>query len=96
MENYEKIILAICLFAGFLWIRQRSRQIDLTKQITKALIGVFVLLPILLLGEKFLFEKIALPGYTGIAIKCASIIVSFAIIGLVFLKPGMKQESSAP
>ena len=96
MQTYEKIIVGICLFAGFLWIRQRSRQIDLTTQIPKALIGVFVILPILLLGQKLLFEKIVFALYAGLALKCAVIVLSFAFIGLVFLKPEKKQEPSAP
>lgn len=89
----EKIILLVCLFAGFFWIRNRSRQIDLESRMLKSILGVFIILPGALLCEKLLFEKIHFGAWQDIAIKVVVIAITFLVVGLVFLKPNSAEES---
>ena len=89
----EKIIILICLFAGFYWIRARSRQVDLESRILKSILGVFVVLPASLLGERFFFEKFHFGTWQDLVIKVAVLIVTFLIIGFGFLKPNSSQPS---
>ncbi len=92
MQMAEKIILLIFLFAGFFWLRRRARSIDLENRMTKAIFGVFILLPGMLIGEKFLLEQLQLGRYTDLLIKALAIAVTFPIIGFGFLKSGNAEE----
>jgi hypothetical protein len=86
MANLEKIILAVCLFVGFLWLRNRSKSIDLENQMMRSILGVFVLLPAALIGEKYLFTLFHLGLFTDILIKSVAILATFLIIGFGFLR----------
>jgi len=92
----EKIIIIICLFAGFYWIRSRSRQVNLESRMLKSILGVFVLLPASLLGEKFLFEKFHFGAWQDLVIKVAILIATFLIIGFGFLSSSSGSNSSRP
>jgi len=92
----EKIFMLICLFGGFYWLRKRSRSVDLESQMTKAILGVFVLLPASLIGEKYLFELIHLGTYTGILVKAVAILATFLAIGFGFLRTGTTEGNPAP
>ncbi len=86
MPNLERIVLVICLLGGFLWIRNRSRAIDLENQMMRSILGVFVFLPGALIAEKYLFEMLHFGLYTDILIKVAAIFVTFLIVGFGFLR----------
>lgn len=86
MPNLEKIVLVICLLGGFLWIRNRSRSIDLENQMMRSILGVFIFLPGALIGEKYLFELFHFGLYTDILIKVVAILVTFLIVGFGFLR----------
>ncbi len=86
MVNAEKIVLVLCLIAGFLWIRNRSRSVDLENQMTRAILGIFVLLPTFLFAEKYLFEKLPFGGYSFLLAKAIVILVTFGAIGFGFLR----------
>lgn len=92
----EKIVLLICLFGGFFWLRKRSRSVDLESQMTKALLGVFVLLPASLIGEKYVFEMFHFGTYTDILIKAVAILATFLLIGFGFLRAGTVESAPTP
>ena len=92
----EKIVLLICLFGGFFWLRKRSRSVNLESQMTKALLGVFVLLPASLIGEKYVFEMFHFGTYTDILIKAAAILATFLAIGFGFLRAGTAEVAPIP
>jgi hypothetical protein len=96
MISPDKIVLGLCLLGGFLWIRKRSRSIDLENQKGRSLLGVFGILPAALLGEKYLFEWLHFDLYTNTAIKAATLIATFLIVGFGFLKPGLAETKDIP
>jgi membrane-anchored protein YejM (alkaline phosphatase superfamily) len=93
MAIAEKIILLICLFSGFFWLRQRARHADLERQISRSLIGVFVLLPAILVGEQYLFEQVHFGAYTDLLLKVMVACAAFPIIGYGFIRIGDPDES---
>ncbi|HKP97963.1 MAG TPA: hypothetical protein VJ385_19680 [Fibrobacteria bacterium] len=94
----DKIVTLICLFGGFFWLRARARSINLENQIGKAVVGVFVLLPAVLFGEKYLFDNYHFGTYTDLLLKVALLLATFPAIGLPFLKPdpGAGPDPEAP
>jgi hypothetical protein len=94
MAMTEKIVLLICLFGGFYWLRARTRSVDLENQMLKAVLGVFVLLPAILVGEKYLFEMFHFGIYTDILLKAALILATFPAIGFGFLRGGAIEGST--
>jgi hypothetical protein len=94
MAVAEKIIMLICLFSGFFWLRQRARHADLESQISRSLIGVFVLLPAILIGEQYLFERVHFGAYTDLLLKVLVAGAAFPVIGYGFIRIGEAEESS--
>lgn len=88
METTEKILMVVCLFGGFMWIRTRTRSMDLSKRRGRTVVGIFGVLPALLIGEKYLFESLEFGGYTGMLFRAALAAATFAAVGYLFLKPG--------
>ncbi|MEO6097388.1 MAG: hypothetical protein ABIW76_17725 [Fibrobacteria bacterium] len=80
--------MVLCLFSGFVWLRQRARQADLESQISRSLIGVFVLLPAILVGEQYLLERIHFGAYTDLLLKVLVAGAAFPIIGYGFIRIG--------
>lgn len=89
----EKIFMAVCLFAGFLWLRSRARSLDLAHQQGKTVIGIFGVLTALLIGEKYVFDTWHFGPYTGLALKLGLTVATFAGVGFLFLKPGPPRET---
>lgn len=94
MLSPEKIVLGLCLLVGFLWLRARSRSVNLESQMLRALLGTFVFLPGALIGEKYLFEMFRLGGYMDILLKAAVVIATFLVVGFGFLKSGVMDTAS--
>jgi hypothetical protein len=95
----DKIVTLLCLLAGFLWLRERARFIKLENQMGKAMLGVFVLLPAVLFGEKYLFDTYHFGAYTDLALKAVLLLLPFPLIGFLLLKrqpsaPGEAQPAS--
>jgi hypothetical protein len=88
MAIVDKIVTLICLFGGFYWLRARARSINLENRIGPVVLGIFVLLPAVLFGEKYLFDNYHFGAYTDLLVKAALLVATFPIIGLIFLKPG--------
>lgn len=83
----DKIVTLICLFGGFFWLRARARSINLENRIGKVIAGVFILLPIILFGEKYLFDHFHFGPYTDLLLKVGLLAATFPVIGFAFLKP---------
>jgi hypothetical protein len=96
MISAEKIAMILCLLGGFLWIRQRSRSIDLEGQKGRALFGVFALLPLALLGEKSLFEIFHFGAPINILLKAIILIATFLIVGFGFLRTTKEEGTLIP
>ncbi|MDB5049233.1 MAG: hypothetical protein JWO30_2304 [Fibrobacteres bacterium] len=96
MAIVDKIVTLICLFAGFFWLRERARSIRLENQIGKSVIGVFVLLPAILLGEKYLFDNFHFGTFTDLFLKAVLLLATFPIVGFTFLKPGSPDPAGSP
>jgi hypothetical protein len=94
MAIADKIVTLICLFGGFYWLRARARSINLENRIGPVVLGVFVLLPAALFGEKWLFDHYHFGAYTDLLIKAAILVATFPVIGFVFLKPGAEEPDA--
>lgn len=55
---------------------------------TQVVVGVFLLLPALLVAENHLFQKLPFGTAANVSIKAAVLIATFAAIGYGFLRPG--------
>jgi hypothetical protein len=84
----EKVLMALILFGGYFWLRARARRMDLDRQRGKVVIGVFVVLTGLLIGEKAFFDHWHFGMYTDLMLRVVLAAASFALVGFVFLKPG--------
>jgi hypothetical protein len=82
----DKIVTILCLLGGFLWLRERARSISLDDQMGRAVIGVFVILPAVLFGEKYLFENYHFGIYADLLIKAVLMLIPFPLIGFLLLK----------
>jgi hypothetical protein len=92
----DKIVTLLCLLGGFLWLRERARSISLDNQMGRAVIGVFVILPAVLFGEKYLFEHYHFGIYTDLLIKAFLLLIPFPLIGFLLLKKGSSEPETAP
>lgn len=91
----EKIVMALILFGGYFWLRERARGMNLESQRGKVVIGVFGVLTALLFGEKALFEHWHFGTYTDLLLKGGSAAVTFIAVGLLFLKPAPPEAEAA-
>lgn len=94
MVLVDKIVMAVCLFAGFFWLRERARGLNLENARGKAVFGVFGVLTGLLIGEKYIFERWHFGAYTDLLLKAGFALATFAAVGLLFLKPGPDAEGA--
>jgi hypothetical protein len=92
MIPLEKVLMVVCLLAGFIWIRTRARKIKVEHQKNRVILGVFVLLPALILGEKYLVEYFRFNAWTDALLKSFLILATFAAIGYGFLKSSPSPE----
>lgn len=87
MDTPERVVLIVCLIGGFLWLRGRARSMNLeTRQVT-VVVGVFLVLPALLMAEKSLFEKLTWGPWVNAPVMAASLVATFAAVGFGFLRP---------
>jgi hypothetical protein len=83
----EKVLMALVLFGGYLWLRSRARAMNQETQRGKIVIGVFGILTALLIGEKAFFDHWHFGLYTDLLLRVVLAVASFAIVGRFFLKP---------
>lgn len=85
----DRIFVGILLLAGILWLRARARKLPEERR-TFALVGLVVFLVPALLAGKWLFDRLQFGRYPNLALELAGIAAIFAVMGLVFLRPGAK------
>jgi hypothetical protein len=94
MTTPERVVLIVCLIGGFLWLRGRSRGMNLESRQVSVVVGVFLVLPALLLAEKSLFEKLPWGPWVNVPLMGAALIATFAAVGYGFLRPA-KADAAA-
>ena len=92
MAIAEKIVMLVCLFGGFWWIRERARILNLENRMGRTMIGVFVVLPALLVGEKYIFDNWHFGAYTDLLFKAGGALATFAAVGFLFLRQGKGEK----
>lgn len=95
MSEIDRAVMIVCLIGGFLWVRGRARKSDLGKRQNLVVFGIFVVLPALLVGAKFLFEKLPFGPVANLLIKAALLIATFAGIGYGLLRPSPADGAEA-
>ena len=95
MVPAEKIVMALILFAGFFWLRARARGMSLESQRGRVIFGIFGVLTALLIGEKAVFDHWHFGAYTDLFLKVLLAAASFAVVGLLFLKPSPPEDRTA-
>lgn len=83
----DRWVLGLILLFGFLWVRTKARDLGNPEQSHRALYGIYFLLAPMLLGEKWLFDRLPYERFTNLGIESAGILASFALIWLLFLRP---------
>ncbi len=83
---YDKLSLVLCIFFGILWLRQRARQIDMAARKNEILFGVYPLILILALGEKYIFDNYVPETWWKVPLQCVLLLASFAAIGFGILR----------
>jgi hypothetical protein len=91
----DKIVTLLCLLGGFLWLRERVRAVSPEDQMGKAVIGVFVILPAVLFGEKYLFEHYHFGLAVDLLIKAVLLLLPFPLIGFLLLKRKQPPEDGS-
>jgi hypothetical protein len=91
----DKIVTLLCLLGGFLWLRERVRAVNPDDQMGRAVIGVFVILPAVLFGEKYLFEHYHFGLAADLLIKAVLLLLPFPLIGFLLLKRKQPPEDGA-
>jgi hypothetical protein len=87
----ERIYVGLLLLAGFLWLRRRARRMDASTR-GRALVASFLFLVPVLVGGKWLFEKLPYTRYANLAIEVAGLAAAIAITGFVFMTPKKDEE----
>lgn len=86
MSTADKVVMILCIFGGFLWLRMRARAMQAEKRQGLVLLGIFLVLPALLIAESRLFEKLPYGPATNMLIKAAVLVCTFAAVGFGFLR----------
>lgn len=83
----ERLAVVILMLIGFLWLRRRGRRMGDAAR-GKAMLGTALFLVPMLLGGRWLFDRLPYGRYENLAIELAGIAAMIAAAGFVFLKPG--------
>lgn len=86
MSTAEKVVIILCVFGGFLWLRARARSVNPERSKGMVLIGIFLVLPALLVAEKQLFERLPYGPWTNLLLKALILLGTFAAVGYGFLR----------
>ena len=87
MPIFEKLPLAVILIGSLYWLRARARGMNLEGRQGRAIFGVFIILPALLIGEEKFFEHWHFGTYTDLLLKAVLAFAVVVFVGLFFLKP---------
>lgn len=94
MSTADKVVVILCVFGGFLWLRARARKAHPERHQVLVLVGIFMVLPALLVGESRLFQHLPYGPATNLLLKASILLCTFAVIGFCFLRPAPSEESS--
>jgi hypothetical protein len=83
----EKLIIAVVLFAGFTYVRKRARRANPEAQVQPILLGIFVVIPALLLLEAKVLPQLRLEPTSALALKLALLGITFFAVGRWIIKP---------
>src|SRR5687768_10577815 len=86
METAEKVVLIVSIFGGFLWLRARARSINPERQAGRVMVGIFLVLPALLVAESKAFERIHFGPLTDLLLKTLVVCATIAAVGFGFLR----------
>lgn len=87
MSTADKVVMILCIFGGFLWLRIRARAVHAERSQGPVVLGIFLVLPVLLILESRLFAKLPYGPATNALIKAAVLLSTFAAVGFGFLRP---------
>jgi hypothetical protein len=87
----ERIFVGILLLAGFLWLRHRARKLGEGDR-SRAMRGGFLFLVPMLIGGRWLFEKLPYGSQANLAIELVGLVAVFAVTGYVFMAPGRGED----
>jgi hypothetical protein len=87
MSTADKVVMIVCIFGGFLWLRTRARTVHAERRQGPVMLGIFLVLPALLILESRLFAKLSYGPATNVLIKAAVLVSTFAAVGFGFLRP---------
>jgi hypothetical protein len=99
MTTPERVVLIVCLIGGFLWLRGRARSMNLERRQVPVVVGIFLVLPALLLAEKALFEKLPWSPFVNAPLMGVTLVATFSAVGYGFLRPprpGEEEAETAP
>lgn len=96
MSTAEKVVIILCVFGGFLWLRARARSVNPERQKGMVLVGIFMVLPALLVGESHLFERLPYGPWTNLLLKASLLASTFAAVGFGFLRPPKDSQGGTP
>lgn len=92
MSTADKVVMILCIFGGFLWLRARARSVRAEKRQGPVVLGIFLVLPILLILESRLFAQLPYGPAANILIKGSVLLATFAAVGFGFLRPAPDEE----
>jgi len=85
MEN-ERILVVVLMIAGFLWLRRRGRRLDDASR-GRAMIGSVLFLVPVLIGGRWLFDRLPFGRVENLALELLGIAIVIAFAGFVFMSP---------
>lgn len=91
----EKVIVAVALFAGFTYVRRRARRANPEAQVQPILLGIFVVIPALLLLEAEFLPRLRLEQIQALVLKLALLGLTFFAVGRFVIKPKVDTEVAA-
>ena len=84
--QYERLLVALVLIIGFLWLRRRAKALDDAAR-GRALRGTILFLAPVLIGAKWGFERLPFSMPVNLALELAGLAAALAVAGYVFMTP---------
>jgi hypothetical protein len=92
MQN-ERILVVVLMIAGFLWLRRRGRRLDEASR-GRALIGSVLFLVPVLIGGRWLLDRLPYGRIENLVIELIGIAAVIAFAGYVFMTPAKKSDDA--
>ena len=84
--QYERLLVALVLIVGFLWLRRRAKALDDAAR-GRALRGTILFLAPVLIGAKWGFERLPFSTPVNLAVELVGLAAALAVAGHVFMTP---------